>query len=251
MYSRALTCAPVWTPTPLYRLPGREHWCCVRPCVWGLLKFLSSHYLSTAEDLGSQPGLFSEWLQIVLCFLVHVELLEQAPLLLLGTLSFMLLLLLLLEKSKSKVMNWFTVLLIFCAWCFSVIKSWHQQGFSSRGPSEADPEAHPSMLTDLRCLWSRVHISSRCAQALPRERFWNWDRLCMKPHLQTETMNRKRWFSVVFTQNQVKLCGSAEFWLEDRGGSLCVAGSHFSFHIPFGSISQTWNLGVKRGVGHE
>lgn len=149
-------------------------------------------------------------------------------------------------------MNWFTVLLlVFCAWCFSVTKSWHRQGFLSCGPTEADPEAHPSTLTDLRCQWSRVHISSRCAQALPREHFWNWDRLCMKPHLQTETMNRKRWFSVVFTQNQVKFCGSAELWLEDREGSLCVAGSHFSFHVPFGSISQTWNLGVKQGVGHE
>lgn len=56
------------------------------------------------------------------------------------------------------------------------------------------------MLADPRCQRSPVHISSSCAQALPREHFWNWGRLCMKPHFQTETMKKekKRWFSVVF-----------------------------------------------------
>lgn len=45
-------------------LPWRENWCCVSPRLWGLLKFVHLHYFRDTEDLGSQPGLFSEWLQI-------------------------------------------------------------------------------------------------------------------------------------------------------------------------------------------
>lgn len=84
-------------------------------------------------------------------------------------------------------------------------KSLQKWSYSSPGSSEADPEAPPSMLADPRCQWSRVHISSSCAQALPREHFWNWGRLCMKPHFQTETMKKKKkggsvWFFLLKTR---------------------------------------------------
>lgn len=59
---------------------------------------------------------------------------------------------------------------------------------------------------------------------------------------------KKWWFGVVFTQNQVMLCGSATFWLEARESSLCLAGSYFMFHVPFGFVSPTWNLGFRWGV---
>lgn len=62
---------------------------------------------------------------------------------------------------------------------------------------------------------------------------------------------KKRWFCVVFTQNQVKLCGSVTFWLGARERSLCLVGSCFMFHVPFGSVSQTWNLGFIWGVQNE
>lgn len=56
---------------------------------------------------------------------------------------------------------------------------------------------------------------------------------------------KKWWFSVVFIQNQVKLCGSAKVWLGARESSLCLTGSCFMFHVPFGSVSQTCNLGFR------
>ena len=59
---------------------------------------------------------------------------------------------------------------------------------------------------------------------------------------------KKWWFGVVFAQNQVMLCGSATFWLEARESSLCLAGSCFMFHVPFGFVSPTWNLGFRWGV---
>ena len=73
----------------------------------------------------------------------------------------------------------------------------------------------------------------------------------MKPRFQFETIKKKWWFSVVFTQNQVMLCGSATFWLEARERSLCVVGSCFMFHGSFGFVSQTWNLGFRWGVQTE
>ena len=62
---------------------------------------------------------------------------------------------------------------------------------------------------------------------------------------------KKWWFSVVFTQNQVMLCGSATFWLEARESSQCLVGSCFMFHGSFGFVSQTWNLGFRWGVQTE
>lgn len=62
---------------------------------------------------------------------------------------------------------------------------------------------------------------------------------------------KKWWFSVVFIQNQVKLCGSAKVWLGARESSLCLTGSCFMFHVPFGSVSQTCNLGFRWRVQKE
>lgn len=62
-----------------------------------------------------------------------------------------------------------------------------------------------------------------------KEHFWNWGRLCMKPHFQTETMNRKKvvqcgfyskpgealWFSQILTWRQrgLTVCGWVSFYL--------------------------------------
>lgn len=59
------------------------------------------------------------------------------------------------------------VFLVFMLDVIQPCKWLRKQGCSSLRPSEADSGA-PLMLANLRCQWSRVHISSRCARALPR-----------------------------------------------------------------------------------
>lgn len=113
----------------------------------------------------------------------------------------------------------------------------------------AEQEAITSMLADWGCWQGRVHIKDfpmlcqgtllKLGHALHETPFSNWNH------------EKKWWFSVVFTQNQVKLCGSAKFWLEARESSLCLAGSCFVFHVPLGFVSQSWNLGFRWRVQNE
>lgn len=63
---------------------------------------------------------------------------------------------------------------------------------------------------------------------------------------------KKWWFSVVFTQNQVMLCGSATFWLEARESSLCLVGSCFIYfmgHLVLFPKPEIW--GSDEGCKHK
>lgn len=101
------------------------------------------------------------------------------------------------------------------------------------------------------CWGSKVHISWRLAHILSIRSSETRAGFAWNPIFELKPLKKNSssvWF---FTQNQVKPCGSAKFWLEARENSLCLDGSCFTFHVPFGSLGQTWNLGFRQGIQNE